>query len=97
MRFTVHSPKTEHLGKGTRTVPIFPELHPLLLEAFEQAEAGAEQVISRYRPDTKNIRTQFRKIILRAGRVPWPKLFQNLRSTRETELAEEYPVQVVCE
>ena len=27
---------------------------------------------------------------------PWPKLFQNCRSSRETELAEEYPVQVVC-
>ena len=26
----------------------------------------------------------------------WPKLFQNLRSTRETELAEELPMHVVC-
>ena len=32
-----------------------------------------------------------------AGVKPWPKLFQNLRSTRETELAELYPVQVVCQ
>ena len=28
---------------------------------------------------------------------PWPKLFQNLRSTRETELADQFPIQVVCE
>ena len=28
---------------------------------------------------------------------PWPKLFQNLRSSRQTELAERYPIQVVCE
>ena len=27
----------------------------------------------------------------------WPKLCQNLRSTRETELAEQYPIHVVCE
>ena len=27
---------------------------------------------------------------------PWPKPFQNLRSTRETELAEIYPLHVVC-
>ena len=27
---------------------------------------------------------------------PWPKLFQNLRSTRETELTERFPVHVVC-
>ena len=31
-----------------------------------------------------------------AGLEPWPKLFQNLRLTRETELAEEYPLHVVC-
>lgn len=30
-----------------------------------------------------------------AGVQPWPKPFQNLRSTRETELADEYPIQVV--
>jgi hypothetical protein len=28
--------------------------------------------------------------------TPWPKLFQNLRSTRETELTKEYPLHVVC-
>jgi len=31
-----------------------------------------------------------------AGLEPWPKLFQNLRATRETELAETYPMHVVC-
>ena len=43
-----------------------------------------------------NLRTQLIRIIRRAGLEPWPKLFQNLRSTRETELAEEYPMHVVC-
>ena len=37
------------------------------------------------------------KIIRRAGLKPWPKLFQNLRSTRETELADQFPIQVVCD
>ena len=27
----------------------------------------------------------------------WPKLFHNLRATRETELADEYPIKTVCE
>ena len=27
---------------------------------------------------------------------PWPKLFQNLRASRETELVESYPIHVVC-
>ncbi len=42
-----------------------------------------------------NLRTTFEKIIRRAGLQPWPRLFHNLRASRETELVEAYPVQVV--
>ena len=35
------------------------------------------------------------KIIYKAGLVPWEKPFQNLRATRETELAQTYPLHVV--
>ncbi len=96
MRFTVRSPKTEHQGKASRMVPIFPELYPLLLDAFERAEEGSKYVITAYRDTGQNLRTQAHRIIRRAGLEPWPKTSQNLRSTRETELAEEYPVQVIC-
>lgn len=34
--------------------------------------------------------------LLRALSKPWPKLFQNLRSSRETELLKQFPVNVVC-
>jgi integrase len=96
-RFTVHSPKTEHHADGgIRRVPIFSELRPYLEEVFEQAEPGTEYVITRYRDAGTNLRTQLQRIIRRAGLIPWPKLFQNLRSTRETELAEDFPIHVVC-
>jgi hypothetical protein len=96
-RFTVHSSKTEHhSGGGIRIVPIFPELEPYLLECFENAKPGVLNVITRYRMANVNLRTQFERIIKRAGLKPWEKLFQNLRSTRETELAETFPLQVVC-
>lgn len=96
-RLTVHSPKTEHHPNGaSRQIPLFPELLPHLREAFEDAEEGAEFVITRYRETTQNLRTQLGKIIKRAGLESWPKLFHNLRSTRETELAESYPIHVVC-
>lgn len=97
MRFTVHASKTEHLdGGGLRTIPIFPELYPHLRDCFEQAEPGTEHVIMRYLDANGNLRTQLARIIRRAGLTPWPKLFQNLRSTRKTELCETFPVHVVC-
>ena len=96
-RFCVHSPKTEHFEGGeSRIVPIFPELLPYLQEVFENAEPGCEYLITRYRLHNLNLRTQLQRIIAKAGFKKWPKLFQNLRSTRETELAERWPEHVVC-
>ena len=96
-KLLIRSPKTEHLeGGGSRILPIFPELRPHLEAVFELAEPGAEYVITRYRQQNANLRTQLTKIIHRAGLKPWPKLFQNLRATRETELADEHPQHVVC-
>ncbi len=96
-RFTVRSAKTEHHeGKDRRIAPIFPELLPHLADAFDRAEPGQEFVVTRCRNDGVNLRTQLERIIERAGLLPWPKLFQNLRASRETELAERYPIHVVC-
>ncbi len=96
-RFRINSPKTEHLdGSGVRWVPIFPELRPYLEEAFDLAPEGAVYVIHRYRDPKQNLRTQLNRIIRRAGLEPWPKLFHNLRASRETELAKVYPIHVVC-
>jgi hypothetical protein len=74
---------------------LFPELAGILREGFEAADGGSTFVITRYRDSSQNLRTTFLKIIKRAGLNPWPKPFQNLRSTRETELAEKYPLHVV--
>ena len=85
-RFTVHASKTEHhADSGIRTVPMFPELKPLFQNAFDEAETGDVYCISRYRSGS-NLSPQMRRIIKQSGLEPWPKIFQNLRSTRETEL-----------
>ena len=95
-RMLVRSCKTEHhVGGESRLVPIFPELLPYLREVFEEAEPGTVHVITRYRDASQNLRTQLLRIIVRAGLKAWPKLWQNLRSTRETELAESWPEHVV--
>ncbi len=96
-RMIVHSPKTEHhRGKAQREVPIFPELRSYLEDAYELADDGTEFVIHRYRDTKANLRTYLRRIVERAGLRPWPKLFQNMRSTRQTELSEHFPAHVVC-
>ncbi|MCX5654969.1 MAG: hypothetical protein NTY65_10015 [Planctomycetota bacterium] len=95
----MHSPKTEHhTGGESRIVPPFPELLPYLREVFEQSGPGAEYVIPkwRYRGAGTNLRTGLLRIMAKAGVKPWPKLFQNLRATRETELADSWPMHVVC-
>ncbi len=71
---------------------MFPELANALWELPETE--GTTFVIYRHRGC--NLRTRFSRIIKRAGVKPSPKPFHNLRSTRETELANEYPIHVVC-
>ncbi len=97
-RLLVHSPKTEHhIGKATRLVPLFPEVRAPLQEMRDQAPPEAEFVVPRCRDVNVNLRTQLSRIIERAGLKIWPKLWQNLRSTRQTELAETFPAHVICE
>lgn len=96
-RILVTSPKTASYGKSTRVVPLFPELREVLSEAWEQAEPGAEYVINRYRGTGTNVRTQFERIIRKAGIEPWPKPWMNCRASRATELAEHYPSHVAAQ
>ncbi|MCA9070445.1 MAG: tyrosine-type recombinase/integrase, partial [Planctomycetaceae bacterium] len=104
-KIVVTSPKTEHHeGKGSRVIPLFSELLPILLESSELAEDRAEYVVGgNYREAAQgpngwqncNLRTQFERIIKRAGLAPWPRMFPNLRASRETELVKKHPVHVV--
>ena len=92
----VRSPKTEYHADGaTREVPIFPEIYDLLLAVFEQVEPGTERALSDFRTGY-NPHTQFKRIITRAGLTPWPRLWHNLRASRQSELASQYPVHTVC-
>jgi len=94
-RFLVRSPKTEHFeGKDSRVVPLFPELiKPFqdLLESREQKEGAVFPELSHL----TSLRYWAVKYIRQAGFTPWLKVFQNLRSSRETELAEDFPLHVV--
>ena len=80
-RIVVTSPKTEHHeGKGSRVIPIFPELRPTLEEACDAAPEGAVYIVNeRYRKSAMgpngwrncNLATQLNRIRLKAG-ITWP-------------------------
>jgi len=97
-RMTVYSPKTEqHSGHECRVVPIFPELRPYLEAAWDEADDGAEFVVVKNRRPGVNWRTHLLRIMKNAGVKPWPRLFHNLRATRQTELTNQFPLHVVCQ
>jgi hypothetical protein len=75
---------------------LFPELRPYLEESFDLAATSTINVINRYRDTNTNLRTQLNRIIRRAGLKPWSRTFHNLRATRQTELAAQFPLHVVC-
>ena len=87
-------------------IPLFPELWPILEEAYELALVGAANVVEGGYRDAAlsedgwkncNLRTQFQRILKRAGIPSWLVPFQNLRASRETELAHTFPLHVVTE
>ena len=94
-RMCVRSSQLEGQPGEFREMPLFPEVRTALEELIIEPD-GAEFVISNQRPGTdSNLRTTLEKIIIKAKVEPWQKPFQNLRASRETELAHLHPVHVV--
>ena len=93
---TVRSPKTEHHdGKGVRVVPVDPVLQPILWKLREDSPRSVDRVLPRL-ASAANLRTGFRRILSRAGVEPWPRLFQNLRASCETDWVEDFPAHQVA-
>jgi len=101
-RLTIRASKTEHHEDGgIRFCPIFPELRPYLVALYDRTNPGIDcplsaPVFRRWRSADQNIRTPFLKLLRQAGVEAWPKLFHNMRASRETELLAEFPVKDVC-
>ena len=94
-RITVPAIKTK-----LRELPLFPELVPylqsLLSAAGDQTPAGfLFPTLQRY--TDANLRKQMGRLIRSSGTQVWPKIFHNLRASRQTELEERFPRKTVCE
>jgi integrase len=96
-KITIRASKTDHESGGVRICPIFPELRPHLEEAYDAAGEKVEHVVARYPDCYANLRTQLLRILARASVKPWPKLFHDLRASRQTELLDRFPIKAVCE
>ncbi len=100
-RIRIHASKTEHhKDGGIRDCPMFPDLRPYLEELAELAKCrGAkltDPVIANLRGSEAYLRTGLMKILKKAGIMAWPKIFHNLRASRETELLDDFPIKDVC-
>lgn len=96
-RIVLPSPKTERYeGRDKRVFPLFPELRPYLDDLFEVALPGSQFVCEAFRNRKRDLTHALMAVIRRTGIDPWPRLFHNLRASRQTELQEEFPIHVVC-
>lgn len=95
-RITVPVPKLAHIpGKETRIIPIFTELHPWLLAAFEAAEPGDDRVVALPSYSGTYLRKVIQAAIVKAAVPSWASTFHSLRASCEIDLAAVYPLHVV--
>ena len=100
-RMRVHATKTaHHEGKDIRYVPLR-DIREHLEDVFQSLVGGGvpadAPIITRFSATNSNLDKPFTSILHRAGLVPWPKLFQNMRASCETEwLNEGHPAHVVA-
>jgi integrase len=105
----IPEPKVEHHeGRGVRKCPIFSDLLPYLQDAWDRRseEEPDEYVVDKpaYRAAANtgdgwkdaNMRTQFLKIVDKAGLPPWKRSFHSMRASCQTELEKQFPTHVVC-
>jgi len=96
-RILITSPKTERYeGGASREIPLFPELVPFIDEWFAACPEGHEHVLVSNRESESAWRTRMFKLLKRLGIPAWPRVFHNLRASRQTELEERFPSHVVC-
>jgi integrase len=96
----VRAPKTTNQGKPIRHVPIFPEIRPHLEKLYHKNQELLEKpeilVFNSVSMDKSCLDGRLDTLCRRLHIVRWDKPWQNLRSTRETELADHFPIQLVC-
>ncbi len=95
-KLLVRSTKTKHHeGCDVRYTPIR-DVRPYLEDAFEAALSSGKRsmpantpIVTRFSTTNNNLDKPLKLVIEKAGLVPWPKLFQNMRASCETQWLKE--------
>ena len=93
-KITIHS-KRLHTIKEKNLESFLSSLRYGLFRSSMNWQSQVTFVIVTKRSKNSNLRRRFKKIVGRAGLQPWPKLFQNMRASRATELVKDFPEHVV--
>lgn len=102
MELTVRDTKRQHHGHGSRIVPIFAELRPVLEYAqLRDSDRGAAGRRGLLVPDlgsrTSSAATQrMRRLCQTLQIAMWPRPWQNMRATRESELMDAFSLKDAC-
>lgn len=90
---------TDSKRKTERIVPLFPKWQKALDELWDLSDEGAVHVFEQYRTSANKMFRQHVLAVLEHQKIKaWPKLFQNMRASRETDLKKMFPGEehVVC-
>ena len=88
-RLLVHSPKTERYeGRGSRIIPLFPELREELESLWESLPEGSPSYVIVNNRTT--ITKKLEQVVFYAGLNRWERLIQNLRSSRAIEVYNDF-------
>lgn len=91
-RITIPQVKT-----AERVIPLFPELERYIQERYDEAEPGEEFVLPMLqRLGRAACGSKLTYAFKRLQMDRWPRAFHNLRSSRQTELEQQFPGYVVA-
>ena len=98
MFLRVTSEKTKHHGghHAERLVPVCGELLSILEHCRAATEPGETRIVPSVADGAANLRTEFLRLIARAGLEVWEKPFQNCRSSCECDWLEQFPGRIAA-
>lgn len=87
---TIHSPKT-----GLRKIPLFAELRPHLLKLWDASPERDDLLFPNHQITGTALTNKLQRLLRSVKEVLWPKPWNNMRASCETDLLSIYPALTV--